>query len=247
MEINCALPDTSTAQSMTEENIQQFQNQQNRFLFQSHQNHVFQCIQFIHPPQIDILNFSSEVFSDSSINYVTTNYIQQTSDKTNCRFLVMREKESIKMFNVVLNDSSSSNIFINLFKKNQQFKLVKTLEPQATFVKKFIWWQYDPVRSLLYYMTILKENLNETTMPSDIISKNTLCNVRCISLAEKKPNQIFECPIPVTFPSSMFSRGITPNVDSNRMPWRMGPSSPDLNVSFQVVRMESVSILRNGF
>ena len=104
----------------SEELISNFQKQQNRYVFSPPQtiDHVFQCVQFIHPPQ------STDI---------TNNF---SGDTKSCRFFLVTEKQSIRMFNITIQEASSS--FFSIFKKNQQSTI--NIEELVIFVKHFVWW-----------------------------------------------------------------------------------------------------------
>lgn len=220
VEINSML---SASDLKSEDSISNFQKQQNRYVFSPPQtsDSIFHCVQFIHPPQT----------ADSNVSF----------DTKSCRFFLVTEKQSIRMFNISITESSS-NFFINIFKKNQQSSI--NIEELVIFVKHFVWWQYDPVRSLLYYM-LVREDMNNSRDAHEILNnelRKTNCSLRCISISEKKPNQLFECLIPVNIHRSLLSDSPKMKSDIIRMPWRSGPSSHDINSHFQIIRLENVGI-----
>ncbi|KAG2383379.1 hypothetical protein C9374_004716 [Naegleria lovaniensis] len=220
VEINSTL---STSDLKSEESISKFQKQQNRYVFSPPQTSdmIFHCVQFIHPPQT----------ADSNSSF----------DTKSCRFFLVTEKQSIRMFNISITESSS-NFFINIFKKNQQSSI--NIEELVIFVKHFVWWQYDPVRSLLYYM-LVREDMNNSRDSHEMLNnelRKTCCSLRCISISEKKPNQLFECLIPVNIHRSLLSDNLKMKSDIIRTPWRSGPSSHDLNSHFQIIRLENNGI-----
>nr|CAG4709638.1 unnamed protein product [Naegleria fowleri] len=220
VEINSML---SASDLKSEDSISNFQKQQNRYVFSPPQtsDSIFHCVQFIHPPQT----------ADSNVSF----------DTKSCRFFLVTEKQSIRMFNISITESSS-NFFINIFKKNQQSSI--NIEELVIFVKHFVWWQYDPVRSLLYYM-LVREDMNNSRDAHEILNnelRKTNCSLRCISISEKKPNQLFECLIPVNIHRSLLSDSPKMKSDIIRMPWRSGPSSHDINSHFQIIRLENNGI-----
>ncbi|KAL9652877.1 hypothetical protein ABK040_010909 [Willaertia magna] len=244
------------------------QKSNNRFIFQSQQKHTFQCIQFIYPIQTNdplLLNNNNKNNNDSNNKNSNNNENNNSGDedKRNVKFLFVRDKEIVKMYNVTLN--SMDNLFGSFFSSSSSKKgqLVKSIEAQATFVRNFIWFQYDPIRSLLYYLiasnsnNTLNNNSNSTTLSNNngfhssysnnINSKEDIvmpmnCEFKCISVSDKRPNQVFDFTLPIDLPISFFDHRIEYIPFLDRMPWRCGHASPDLNFKFQIVRMENNSI-----
>lgn len=67
---------------------------------------------------------------------------------------------------------------------------------KLTLIKKYLWAEWDPTLSLLYYIMVvgkdIKPNPNGVTVMVD-------CNLRCCSFADsKRPNIIFDYNISVS-------------------------------------------------
>lgn len=83
-------------------------------------------------------------------------------------------------------------------------EIVAQPELQATFVKRYIWSQWDPQHSLLYYLMpqhkdSLKSSLhNSSSSSSSSKSIAVDCNLRCCSFTDvRRPFLLFEYIITV--------------------------------------------------
>lgn len=92
-------------------------------------------------------------------------------------------------------------------KKKGFTQIIAQPDLHATFVKKYIWAQWDPQQSLLYYIVQHKDTTNgattTTSSPLNTFSNKTSltvteCHLRCVSFADlQKPVIVFVYPVQV--------------------------------------------------
>lgn len=150
-------------------------------------------------------------------------------------FLFFRDKERIEMYN------------IETEKRKGYTSIVTQPELHTTLVRNYLWCEWDPQHSLLYY--IVPQNNAFSTMNS---GKNETdgskgghslvdCVLKCCSFADiRRPTIIFESTQQLMLPNGIFSDA---SRNYEKTPWRNGHRSPDTTIHFQVVRLSEVSIL----
>ncbi|KAL0491588.1 hypothetical protein AKO1_000157, partial [Acrasis kona] len=129
-------------------------------------------------------------------------------------------------------------------KQKNVTKIQSQPEKQFNLVKSYLWMEWDPISSLLYFITISDQN--ETEVQNKIAqgakTVDVLCEFKCRSFVDpRKPIRLsnFEFTLTITIPvESLLNR----KDHYEHYPWRNGHCSPDTTLLFKVIRLSNNGI-----
>ncbi|KAL0476605.1 hypothetical protein AKO1_002842, partial [Acrasis kona] len=164
--------------------------------------------------------------------YRSIQFIHDTYSKNTSSFFFSKDKERIELYN------------IETKKQKNVTKIQSQPEKQFNLVKSYLWMEWDPISSLLYFITISDQN--ETEVQNKIAqgakTVDVLCEFKCRSFVDpRKPIRLsnFEFTLTITIPvESLLNR----KDHYEHYPWRNGHCSPDTTLLFKVIRLSNNGI-----